>query len=138
MKIPASAAGRLAEFFKTNRKETSADILVNSGTKEIKNGTKKGEVVALYRASSSTSKFAMIKNAFLGRTPADRNDVLTLLKSAGMSDKQADSALDKISLVGGHYSAKSVRETINKFQFVDTKGIVTVHPLPESPNTVDS
>ena len=80
----------------------------------------------------------MIKNAFLGRTPADRNDVLTLLKSAGMSDKQADSALDKISLVGGHYSAKSVRETINKFQFEDTKGIVTVHPLPESPNTVDS
>jgi Na+/glutamate symporter len=55
-----------------------------------------------------------------------------------MSDKQADSALDKISLVGGHYSAKSVRETINKFQFEDTKGIVTVHPLPESPNTVDS
>ena len=35
MKIPASAAGRLAEFFKTKRKDTSADILVTSGTKEI-------------------------------------------------------------------------------------------------------
>lgn len=138
MKIPASAAGRLAEFFKTNRKDTSADILVNSGTKEIKNGTNKGEVVALYRASNSESKFAMLKNAFLGRTPADRSDVLNLLKTAGMSPEQANTALDKISLVGGHYSAKSVRETINKCQFEDTKGIVTVQPLPESPNTIAS
>jgi hypothetical protein len=138
MTINTNPAGRLAEFFKTTRKDTGADILVNSGIKKIKTGKDNVEMVALYRASSSTSKFAMIKNAFLGRTPADRNDVLTLLKSAGMSDKQADSALDKISLVGGHYSAKSVRETINKFQFEDTQGKVTVHPLPESPNTVDS
>ena len=42
MKIPASAAGRLAEFFKTNRKDTSDDILVNSGIKEIKKGNNKG------------------------------------------------------------------------------------------------
>ena len=139
MKIPANAAGRLAEFFKTNRKDTSADILVNSGTKEIKKeGGNKVEMVALYRASNSESKFAMLKNAFLGRTPADRSDVLNLLKTAGMSPEQANTALDKISLVGGHYSAKSVRETINKFQFEDTKGIVTVHPLPESPNTIAS
>jgi hypothetical protein len=80
----------------------------------------------------------MLKNAFLGRTPADRSDVLNLLKTAGMNPQQANTALDKISLVGGHYSAKSVRETINKFQFEDTKGIVTVHPLPESPNTIAS
>ena len=83
MKIPASAAGRLAEFFKTNRKDTSDDILVNSGIKEIKKGNNKGEMVALYRASNSENKFAMLKNAFLGRTPADRSDVLNLLKTSG-------------------------------------------------------
>ena len=64
MKIPA-APGRLAEFFKTTRKDTSADILVNSGIKEIKKGNNKGEMVALYRASNSTSMFAKFKNAFL-------------------------------------------------------------------------
>ena len=33
MKIPASPAGHLAEFIKTKRQDTSADILVNSGVK---------------------------------------------------------------------------------------------------------
>jgi len=122
MTINTSPAGRLAEFFKTNRQDTSADILVNSGIKEIKKGDNKGEMVALYRASSSTSKFAMIKNAFLGRTPADRSDVLTLLKTAGMSDEQANTAVENIASVRGHFSAKSVRETIDKFQSDNTKG----------------
>jgi hypothetical protein len=85
-------------------------------------GDNKGEMVALYRASSSTSKFAMIKNAFLGRTPADRSDVLTLLKTAGMSDEQANTAVENIASVRGHFSAKSVRETIDKFQSDNTKG----------------
>ena len=124
MKIPA-APGRLAEFFKTTRKDTSADILVNSGIKEIKKGNNKGEMVALYRASNSTSMFAKFKNAFLCRPPADRNDVLTLLKSAGMSDKQANTAVDNIASVRGHFSAKSVRETIDKFQSENTKGTAT-------------
>ena len=125
MTINTNPAGRLAEFFKTTRKDTGADILVNSGIKKIKTGNDNVEMVALYRASSSTSKFAMIKNAFLGRTPADRNDVLTLLKSAGMSDKQANTAVDNIVSVRGHFSAKSVRETIDKFQSENTKGTAT-------------
>ena len=45
MTIPQNPAGRLAEFFKTTRKDTSADILVNSGIKEIKKGNNKGEMV---------------------------------------------------------------------------------------------
>ena len=126
MTIPQSPAGRLAEFFKTTRKDTSADILVNSGIKEIKKGNNKGEMVALYRASNSTSMFASLKNAFLCRPPADRDDVFNLLKTAGMSDVQANEALDRITLVRGHYSAQSVRQEINKFQFADTKGTVTV------------
>jgi len=126
MKIPASAAGRLAEFFKTNRKDTSDDILVNSGIKEIKKGNNKGEMVALYRASNSESKFAMLKNALLGRTPANRSDVLNLLKTAGMSDDEAETAVDKISLVRGHYSAASVEKVIDAFKFQDTKGTVTI------------
>ena len=121
MTINTNPAGRLAEFFKTTRKDTGADILVNSGIKKIKTGNDNVEMVALYRAS----KFAMIKNAFLGRTPADRNDVLTLLKSAGMSDKQANTAVDNIASVRGHFSAKSVRETIDKFQSENTKGTAT-------------
>ena len=125
MTINTNPAGRLAEFFKTTRKDTGADILVNSGIKKIKTGNDNVEMVALYRASSSTSKFAMIKNAFLGRTPADRNDVLTLLKSAGMSDKQANTAVDNIATVRGQFSAKSVRETIDKFQSENTKGTAT-------------
>ena len=47
MKIPASAAGRLAEFIKTKRQDTKDDILVRSGYKEIKTGPNKGEMVAL-------------------------------------------------------------------------------------------
>ena len=129
MKIPASAAGRLAEFIKTKRQDTSADILVNSGVKEIKQGSNKGEMVALYRASSSTSKFAMLKNALLGRPPADRSDVFNLLRTAGMNVTEANHALDRITLVRGHYSAASVRHEINTFQHQDTKGIKTIHPL---------
>ena len=131
MKIPASPAGRLAEFFKTNREDTSDDILVNSGIKEIKKGNNKGEMVALYRASNSENKFAMLKNAFLGRTPADRSDVLNLLKTSGMNNAQANEALGRISLVRGHYSAASVKEEIRAFQFQDTKGTVTIF----NPNT---
>ena len=127
MKI--SPAGRLAEFIKTKRQDTSADILVNSGVKEIKQGSNKGEMVALYRASSSTSKFAMLKNLLLGRSPADRSDVFNLLKTAGMSDGQANDALERIDSVRGHYSALKVKETINNFQHQDTKGIVTIHSL---------
>ena len=138
MTIPSSAAGRLADFFKTTRKDTSADILVNSGVKEIKKGKNEGELVALYRASSSTSKFAMIKNAFMGRTPADRSDVFNLLKTAGMNDKQANEALDNITLVHGHYSAQSVRETIRQFEFEDTKGIVTTYVTTEPQKSVIS
>jgi len=125
MKINTNPAGRLAEFLKPTRKDTGADILVNSGIKKIKTGNDNVEMVALYRASSSTSKFAMIKNAFLGRTPADRSDVLTLLKSVGMSDKQANTAVDNIASDRGHFSAKSVRETIDKFQSENTKGTAT-------------
>ncbi len=138
MKIPASAAGRLAKFSKTNRQDTSTDILVTSGTKEIKKGANKGEMVALYRASNSYSKFAMLKNAFLGRTPADKNDVFKLLKAAGMNDNQANAVLDKIKFVGVHYSAESVRKEINKFEFKNAQGIVTIHFLPESTNTITS
>ena len=127
MKIPASAAGHLAEFIKTKRQDTSADILVNSGVKEIKQGSNKGEMVALYRASSSTSKFAMLKNLLLGRSPADRSDVFNLLKTAGMSDEQANDALERIGSVRGHYSAEIVRREINTFKHQDTKGIVTIH-----------
>ena len=125
MKINTNPAGRLAEFLKPTRKDTGADILVNSGIKKIKTGNDNVEMVALYRASSSTSKFAMIKNAFLGRTPADRNDVLTLLKSAGMSDKQANTAVDNIAYVRGHYSAQSVRETIDQFNLENIKVTTT-------------
>ena len=83
-------------------------------------------MVALYRASNSENKFAMLKNAFLGRTPADRSDVLNLLKTSGMNDAQADEALGRISLVRGHYSAASVKEEIRAFQFQDTKATVTI------------
>jgi hypothetical protein len=38
MTINTNPAGRLAEFFKTTRKDTGADILVNSGIKKIKTG----------------------------------------------------------------------------------------------------
>jgi hypothetical protein len=138
MTIPSSAAVRLAEFFKTSRKDTSADILVTSGTKEIKKGNHKGEMVALYRASSSTSKFAMLKNAILGRMPADRNDVFKLLKTAGMSDERANEAIDNITLDRGHYSAQSVRETIRQFEFEDTKGIVTTYVTTEPQKSVIS
>ena len=132
MTINTNPAGRLAEFLKTTRKDTSADILVNSGIKKIKTDNDNVEMVALYRASSSTSKFAMIKNAFLGRTPADRSDVLTLLKAAGMNDDQADSAVENIAFVRGHYSAKSVRETIDKFKSDNIKGTATILENTES------
>ena len=125
MTINTNPAGRLAEFFKTTRKDTGADILVNSGIKKIKTGNDNVEMVALYRASNSTSMFAKFKNAFLCRPPADRDDVLNLLKTAGMSDVQANEALDRITLVRGHYSAESVRETIDKFQSENTKGTAT-------------
>ena len=40
MTINTNPAGRLAEFFKTTRKDTGADILVNSGIKKIKTGSR--------------------------------------------------------------------------------------------------
>lgn len=134
MKIPASAAGRLAEFVKSNRKDTNSDVLVNSGFKTIKQGAKKGEMVALYRPSNSESIFANLKNVFLGRRPAKDEDVLMLLKNAGMSETQANTALGNITLGKGGvgYSASSVREQIRQFEIKDTVGIVTI-PSKDTP-----
>ena len=132
MKFPASAAGRLAEFVKSNREDTNSDVLVTSGFKRIKQGDNKGHMVALYRPSNSENLFANLKNAILGRRPAKEEDVLRLLKNAGMSEAQASTALENITLGKGGvgYSALSVKDQIAQFkklEFKDTIGIVTIH-----------
>jgi hypothetical protein len=129
MKIPASAAGRLAEFVKSNRKDTNSDVLVNSGFKTIKQGANKGEMVALYRPSNSENIFANLKNAFLGRRPAEREEVFMLLKNKGMSEKKANEVLAKITQGKGGvgYSASELKAEISVFESRQTKGKVTIH-----------
>jgi hypothetical protein len=107
-----SAAGRMTEIVtKAGREDKDSDVLMRTKIVEDKSGQLKD----LFRGITTSSFGAKLKNWLLGRSPADRNHVLSIFKNAGMSDAQAGEALNNVTHVSAHFSAKSVKTAVSEF-----------------------
>ena len=114
VKLPPDARGRMVELIsKAGREEKNSDVLMWVGTKTDKAS---GQMSAQVRGVGTTSIFQKVRNAFLGRQAASAENIRNLFMQRGMTPAQADTALDKVTMVGKHYSAKSVEETIKNFE----------------------
>jgi len=110
----AAIAGKLAEITdKPGRADKSTDILMRDRVTTIKRGKETGQMKMLLRGVSDHGLKAL-RNIFLGRSPATKEDIAKAMQTQHMSPKEIETVLSNIKSDNkGRFQAIAVKNEID-------------------------